>query len=289
MVSVILPAYNRAATLPRAIKSVLAQYYADWELVIVDDGSTDNTLAVATPFLGARVRYFNTENFGVSHARNFGVKNSSGEWIAFIDSDDEWLPRKLELQMALTPYFELIHGEENWFRNDKPVKPQAKHAKSGGDVFKRCIEICCISPSTTVISRWLFEKMHGFREDFPVCEDYELWLRITRDLQVGFINEPVQNKYAGSGDQLSFTTPAMDYFRLKALAPFLESREAETVAHNMLVKADILLNGFKKYPNRKRELEVADWRQSALNVLKQSQSTHSAAERLPRSLDNETL
>jgi glycosyltransferase involved in cell wall biosynthesis len=266
-VSVIIPTFNRAPVLMRALNSVLGQSFTDWELIVVDDGSSDGTEALMREWMNGgleNIRYFKTENRGVSHARNFGVKQAHSPWVAFLDSDDEWLPRKLELQLALAGQFELIHGEEIWMRGGVRVNPLKKHAKSGGDVFARCIEICCISPSTTMLKRSLFERMNGFREDFPACEDYELWLRITRDQDVGFVSEPVQIKYGGNPDQLSLSTKAMDYYRAKALVQFLDGREARLVAETLMKKCEILARGFLKYPNTERMREIEEWRLAAV-------------------------
>ena len=294
LVSVIIPTFNRRSVLERALNSVLKQTFSDWELIVVDDGSTDETQSFFGEWLKqveshhpqhhSKICILRTTNGGVSRARNFGVQNSSSPWIAFLDSDDEWLPEKLERQLPLTSSFQLVHGEEIWMRNGVRVNAMKKHAKGGGEIFDRCVELCCISPSTTMLSRTLFTRMNGFREDFPVCEDYELWLRITSEMPVGFVSEPVQIKYGGNPDQLSLSFPAMDFYRVKALLPFVAR---ENVARNILKRCDILLKGYVKYPNPSHQSLVISWRQVALNALTHIQSTHSAAERLPRS--DETL
>ena len=191
--SVIIPSFNRGSTLSRAIESVLGQSFRDFELIVVDDGSTDNTEAVVASFLGdSRVRYFRTANQGVSAARNFGVDKASGRYLAFLDSDDEWLPEKLQLQnqyLETHPYCHLVHGEEIWIRRGVRVNPMKKHAKSGGDIFKKATRFCCMSPSTIVIERKFFIDRGGFDESLPVCEDYDLWLRLCFDQDVGFISD----------------------------------------------------------------------------------------------------
>lgn len=264
LVSVIIPTYNRAHTLSRAVDSVLAQTFKNFELLIVDDASTDATsvylntlLSQKNPVLGESasgedppsdpafsqtqwpIRVLkNKKNLGVSAARNIGIENSQGEWLAFLDSDDEWLPQKLSLQMEFVGRqnqsnsggnnatknsdFRLVHGEELWIRNGVRVNQMNKHQKSGGRIFKRCVDICFIAPSAVLLNRSLLADVGLFREDFPVCEDYELWLRVAALEEVGFIEEPLIRKYGGHEDQLSRSMVGMDLWRLRALLPFIK-------------------------------------------------------------------
>lgn len=291
-VSVIIPTYNRVQTLERAFKSVLAQSECDWELLIIDDGSTDGTADFVRQWLeqhpdkhtnADRIRFFSTTtNRGVSAARNFGVTRARAPWIAFLDSDDEWLPDKLEKQLALTPHFSLIHGEEIWIRRGVRVNAMDKHKKSGGRIFKRCVDLCCVSTTTVMVNREVFLAHRGFREDFPVCEDYELWLRWSANHEVGFIETPVVLKYGGHADQLSLMYRGMDYYRVKALAPFLNTsefvenlgtEERQHVASTLLKKCEILIKGFHKHGNLNRLAEVEKYRTLALNFLTQNRSS----------------
>lgn len=270
-VSVIIPTHNRAHTLLRALESVRTQTFSNWELIVIDDGSTDGTQAVVKQWMEANetpITYLQTADLqqgeskplGVSAARNWGARAATGEWLAFLDSDDEWLPEKLELQMGLLNEvsstekgtWNLIHGEEIWIRNGVRVNPMKKHAKSGGRIFSRCVELCCISPSTALVKRELFDRLGGFREDFPVCEDYELWLRICSLGEVGFVETPVIKKYGGHADQLSRKYKAMDFFRVVALVPFLSSTEIsederEAVVSSIKSRCEILLKGVAKH------------------------------------------
>lgn len=256
-VSVIVPTFNRADLVTRAMNSVKAQDFKDWELIVVDDGSTDVTFDVVSAWQAQhpklRVRFERLdENRGVSGARNYAARLAQGDWLAFLDSDDEWLPQKLSRQLALADRFSLIHGEEIWIRNGVRVNPMKKHAKGGGRLFRRCVELCCISPSTALLHRDLFAELGGFREDFPVCEDYELWLRVCARGEVGFVSDPVIVKYGGHEDQLSRRYKAMDYYRVKALLPFLDSPmlsedEREVVRLTLLQKSEILINGYRKH------------------------------------------
>ncbi len=258
LVSVIIPTYNRASVILRAVESVLNQTYRDLECIVVDDGSTDNTLDILNTLSDSRLKIIKSENRGVSAARNLGFHHSNGQWIALLDSDDEWLPYKLEKQLSagLTDDIPLIHGEEIWIRNGKRVNPKFKYKKEGGRIFERCLALCLISPSTTLMKRSLYEEMQGFREDFVVCEDYELWLRITHKYEVGFIEDPIINKYGGHEDQLSLKYKAMDLWRVKAMEDIfhnsdyvLNLKEKRALVEMLLEKCRILKLGYEKHEN----------------------------------------
>jgi len=259
-VNVIIPTFNREEILPRAIDSILAQTYENFDLTIVDDGSTDGTYEVVKKYLQhVNVRYIRTDNKGVSAARNIGVSLSSGDYVSFLDSDDLWHPDKLELQMNFlkqNSHLECVHGEEIWIRNGKRVNKKKVHQKFGGNIFKECLPLCFISPSTVLISRKVFLEMNGFDENFVVCEDYDLWLKISSLYEVGFIETPIMTKHGGHEDQLSTKYFAMDYFRVKALANILEIRDLGEALSNLVIevlvkKSEILLKGYKKHNNLK--------------------------------------
>ncbi len=256
--SVIIPTFNRATVLARAIISVLEQTYRDFDLWIVDDGSTDETRKLCLEFQekDERIHYVYTDNRGVSYARNLGLICSPHVWKAFLDSDDEWLPHKLEKQAALLkkhPELKVIHGEEIWIRNGVRVNQMKKHHKCGGYIFENCLPLCVISPSAVVIHQDVFERVGNFDEDYTVCEDYELWLRMTLLFEVGFISDPVLKKYGGHEDQLSRKYFAMDYYRIKALDNIFKKAEAknyaELLSHIILKKGRILLKGYEKHNN----------------------------------------
>lgn len=274
LVSVIIPTFNRASTIIRAVDSVLAQSYQDFELIIVDDGSTDNTKELLAQYIQEnKVIYLYQENGGVSKARNYAVSKAKGQWISFLDSDDAWLENKLELQVRYIeshPETKLIHGEEIWIRNGKRVNPKKKHQKSGGQIFKRSLELCLISPSAVMLRRDLFLEMDGFREDFEVCEDFDLWLKITSLYEVAFIEEPIIMKFGGHEDQLSRKFFAMDYWRIKSLFWILENRELDRdlqcdVIDVILRKGRVLITGYRKHQNLKDLPEVESIVESASN------------------------
>jgi len=201
-----------------------------------------------------QVEVLEQANRGVSAARNLGIAKARGEWIALLDSDDVWLSTKLERQLAAlaaAPAHRLCHTEEIWIRNGRRVNQMKKHAKSGGHIYRKCLPLCCISPSSVLIHRTLFDDVGGFDESLPACEDYDLWLRVTAREPVLFVDEPLIEKYGGHDDQLSRKHWGMDRFRIRALQKILSeevldaSDEYET--RSMLVrKLEILINGAKK-------------------------------------------
>lgn len=266
-VSVIIPTFNRAHLIGRALSSVIGQSFRGIEVLIIDDGSTDDTREVVAPFLlDRRVKYIYQSNKGVSSARNLGASLSSFSWIAFLDSDDEWLPNKISKQVEFireNPEIQFVHTEENWIRNGKKVNKPKQYRKFGGDIFLKCISLCAISPSTALLSKELFKKVGGFDEDFTVCEDFDLWLKITSSQSVGLVDEFLINKYGGHEDQLSTKFIAMDLFRVRALASIVENgvlNEAWKleVISEIVKKCNILLKGYEKHRNFENYDEVKE-------------------------------
>ncbi len=258
-VAVIIPTYNRANTLQRALDSVSAQTLAAQEICVVDDGSKDETRELVERNY-PEVNYIRQDNQGVSAARNAGVKGTSSTWLAFLDSDDEWLPQKLELQLEAlrgNPGHKMIHGEEIWIRHGKRVNQKLKHQKSGGYIFPNCLPLCVISPSAVMLDRELFSEMNGFDEALPACEDYDLWLRVCSQHEVLYLDTPLIRKYGGHADQLSRLHWGMDRFRVQALATLLESQlldklQRQLAISTLLQKLEILKNGALK----REKLEV---------------------------------
>ena len=255
-VSVVIPTYNRASTILRAVDSVLKQSHKNIDLIVVNDGSEDETQDILERKKGIRILSWEVRR-GVSAARNEGVAASKGEWIAFLDSDDKWMPKKLEIQLDLAEREEvpLVHGEEVWIRNGRRVNPKKKHQKFGGNIFEKCLKLCLISPSAVLIKRDVFDDVGGFDESFPVCEDYDLWLKITSLHRVGFVSDPVIIKYGGHSDQLSRRYKCMDYWRVFALERILTLRtfdpgRRQKVIDEMIFKARVLEKGMLKHENR---------------------------------------
>ena len=251
--TVIIPTYNRRETLCHALDSVLSQTVPAQSVIVVDDGSTDGTGAMLEQVY-PQVTVFAQENQGVSAARNRGIAATVTPWIALLDSDDRWLPKKIERQFEAiqnAPTIRLFHTEEIWIRNGVRVNQMKKHRKSGGDVFARSLKLCCISPSSVLMHRTLFEQYGLFDTELPACEDYDLWLRIAAGEAVGFVTEPLTVKYGGHADQLSRAHWGMDRFRVYAIEKLLlggtlNAEQAERARQTLVKKLDILSNGARK-------------------------------------------
>ncbi len=222
--SVIIPTFNRAWTLGAAIDSVLAQSHDDFELIVVDDGSTDTTPDLLAAY-GEKIRWLHQKNRGVSAARNAGIRVSRGSLITFLDSDDRWLPEKLAIQAAFLnahPDVKICQTEEIWIRNGVRVNPKKKHAKPSGDIFQRSLSLCLVSPSAVMLRRELFDEVGLFDETLPACEDYDLWLRISCRYPVLLIDQPLIIKTGGHPDQLS-RQAGLDQYRIRSLSGLIKS------------------------------------------------------------------
>ena len=255
-VGVVIPAYNRAHLLGRALDSALAQTLPPRQIIVVDDGSTDGSAALLAAY--ADIIVLRQENRGVSAARNFGIRHCDCDWIALLDSDDEWLPEKLEAQFEAwreQPEHRLIHCDEIWIRDGRRVNPAQRHRKRGGRIFEHCLPLCVISPSAAVIQRGLLEEAGGFNEALPACEDYDLWLRICSRDPVLYVDRPLLRKYGGHADQLSRKYWGMDRFRVQALRDLLtggalSESDRQAALSSLREKCRILINGARKRGNR---------------------------------------
>ena len=252
-VSVVIPCFNRKKTLSRSIDSVVNQTYKPSEIIIVDDGSTDGTrdfILNSYP----NIKYVFQPKQGVSSARNKGIRESSSDWVAFLDSDDEWLPQKLEKQInQLGKHSEIFisHTNEIWIRNGVRVNQMKKHQKYGGYIFDKCLDICRISPSSVLIHKRVLKDVGVFDETLQVCEDYDLWLRITSKYSVLFERELLIVKYGGHKDQLSKVKEGIEQFRIQSLEKILAlnhlTEDQFIMTKNMLVrKLSIYAKGLEK-------------------------------------------
>jgi glycosyltransferase involved in cell wall biosynthesis len=222
LVSVIIPTYNRREYLSRAIDSVLGQTYPGFELLVVDDGSTDETPDLLKAY-GRDIRVIRQANSGVSSARNAGIRAAGGELIALLDSDDSWLPEKLAHQVDFfraSPQATICQTQEIWIRNGKRVNPKKRHRKFSGMIFEKTLPLCLVSPSAVMMRASLFREVGLFDERLPACEDYDLWLRITWKYPVHLIDIPLIVKHGGHPDQLS-AMPELDKYRIHALVKIL--------------------------------------------------------------------
>lgn len=251
-VSVIIPTYNRGRVIKEAIDSVLAQDYTEFELIVVDDGSTDHTSDVLDSYRNV-IKVLSQKNKGVSAARNRGIAEASGKFIAFLDSDDLWLPQKLSTQVEFfnkTPDALICQTEEVWIRNGLRVNPKKRHKKPSGMIFKLSLELCLVSPSAVMIKRSLFDRVGEFDETLPACEDYDLWLRISSRFPIYLIDTPLIIKRGGHDDQLS-SRAGLDKFRIKAIEKIIKSKLLSDDQHQAAVKTlkkkcDIYAAGCRK-------------------------------------------
>ena len=255
-ISVVIPTLNRCHTLHRAIDSILKQTSSVNEIIIVDNGSTDGTRDMIQSNF-AMVTYVTELKRGVSAARNKGISIANGQWIAFLDSDDAWLPAKLEQQLKAydeNKNIRLIHTDEIWYRKGKRVNQMKKHKKRGGNIFEYCLPLCCISPSSVLLHKDLVKDVGLFDEDLPACEDYDMWLRITAKEPVLYVDEPLTVKYGGHEDQLSSKHWGMDRFRIQSLEKILTNKlltssQEVAVRKEMKRKINVLIQGGIKRGN----------------------------------------
>jgi glycosyltransferase involved in cell wall biosynthesis len=224
-ISVIIPTYNRVDFLKKAIDSVFSQTYKDFELIVVDDGSTDETKDLIKRY-SHKIKYIYQANQGPAASRNTGIKQAKGNFIAFLDSDDWWRRDKLEAQidqMRSKPSYLISHTQEIWYRDGKILNPKDKHKKYSGMIFDRCLKICAVGMSTIMARRELFPKVGLFDERLPCCEDYDLWLRASANFPFLLIDQPLTLKDGGRPDQLSFRyAQGIDKFRIYSIKKILE-------------------------------------------------------------------
>jgi len=225
-VSVIIPTYNRAQRLGKAIDSVLAQSHQDFELIVVDDGSEDNTDELIENY-NSDIVYIRQENSGAAAARNRGIEKARYNLLAFLDSDDWFAENKLKTQiqaMNRNPSCLISHTNEIWYRNGQILNQKLKHRKSSGDIFAQSLELCAVGMSTIMIHKEIFDRYGFFDEGYPCCEDYEFWLRISAEEKFLLVEEPLTSKDGGRDDQLSVIyRTGMDKFRIKAIMKTLAS------------------------------------------------------------------
>ncbi|MBI3013693.1 MAG: glycosyltransferase [Candidatus Tectomicrobia bacterium] len=252
-VSVVIPTYNRRHFLPEAVASVRRQTYRDWELIIVDDGSEDGTREMLEK-LGGPVRLLFTEHRGVSAARNRGLAEARGKYIAYLDSDDLWHPHKLQIQveyMEAHPAAVVTYTDEIWIRRGVRVNQKKKHRKYSGDIFAFCLPLCIVSLSSALLRRDVLVELGGFDETLPACEDYDLWLRLARMYPFHFEPRPLITKRGGHPDQLSRSLWGLDRFRVQSLDKFLTARlltaeQREQTIRELQRKCRILIQGSLK-------------------------------------------
>ena len=256
-ISVVIPTLNRINTLQRALDSVINQTYKPAEIIVVDNGSSDGTLKFLREQY-PKITILTENKIGVSSARNKGIKKSINQWIALLDSDDAWHPKKLEIQTSMLDSalkeYNLIHTDEVWFRNNKHINQMKKHKKQGGYIFERCLSLCCISPSSVLFKKNILDKVGLFDESLPVCEDYDMWLKICSSEEVLFAQDKLTYKYGGHKDQLSKSYWGMDRFRIKSIENIIKNfdltyKQKKQAKKELIKKLKIIINGAFKRNN----------------------------------------
>jgi len=275
LVSVIIPTFNRSTMVVEAVDSVLAQSYQPLEIIVVDDGSTDDTGVCLTGY-GQRIKVIRRSlNSGVSAARNCGIRQNSGSYVALLDSDDLWLPDKIERQMDFFfthPEAMICQTEETWIRRGKRVNPKHKHRKYSGSIFSHCLPLCIVSPSAVMFKRELISQVGLFDEQLPACEDYDLWLRIAAHHPIFLLEEPLIIKRGGHEDQLSRTVLFLDRYRIQSLCKLLRKEELSSSQRQQVVtelqkKARIFRNGCLKRGKAAEAEEVERMMKTVLGQL----------------------
>jgi len=256
-ISIIIPTLNRIKYLPRALDSALNQTYKASEIIVVDNGSSDGTLELLKEKYPL-IRLLEEKKVGVSAARNKGIISSNFDWVALLDSDDAWDIRKLEIQknalQSSSKNYKLVHTEEIWMKNNIKINQMKKHQKFGGYIFEKCLPLCCISPSSVLMQKSIFNQVGYFDENLPVCEDYDLWLKICSNERVLFIDQTLTLKYGGHKDQLSKSYWGMDRFRIKSIENLvlncdLKSYQKHMAINTLIKKLKIIINGAYKRKN----------------------------------------
>jgi len=259
LVSVIIPTYNRGWVVQEAIDSVLDQDFRDYELIVVDDGSDDNTREILGAY-GKAITVLQQPNRGVSAARNRGIAEAAGRLIAFLDSDDLWLPRKLTTQVkffAENADAVINQTQEIWIRNGVRVNPKKRHHKFSGMIFERSLALCLVSPSAVMIKKCLFDAVGVFDEQLPACEDYDLWLRVSCRYPVHLMDSPLIIKRGGHDDQLS-KAAGLDKYRIQSLMKIIDSdlltpQQYKAAVITLKEKSEVYAGGCRK---RGREEEA---------------------------------
>lgn len=230
-VSVIVPTYNRAEFLNRALMSVVKQTVKCSEIIVVDDGSTDDTANLLHKFsrtIEIPLKIIRQENKGPAAARNLGITSAKQEYVAFLDSDDHWNKRKIEIQYKIlqdNPEYFISHTKEKWLRRGAHLNQKKKHIPRHGDIFDHCLQLCGVGMSTVMIRSDLFEKIGLFDENIRCCEDYDFWLRVSCRFPFYLVNEPLTVKEGGREDQVSsIYRMGMDRIRVYALKKIIDSK-----------------------------------------------------------------
>lgn len=279
-ISVIIPTYNREKLLRHALDSVAGQSFCCDEIIVVDDGSTDNSCAVVMDFKSrcpVSVRYLFQENKGPAAARNLGIRESKCSVIAFLDSDDHWQKKKLELQYSsFAKYSEILisHTNERWLRRGQHLNQKKKHQPGSGDIFEHCLQLCAVGMSTVMVRKELFEHVGFFNEEYRCCEDYDMWIRTSCRYPFLLVAHPLTVKEGGREDQVSYQyRVGMDKLRIASIFDLIQqhslSSEQKQKAYNELWKKCLVYGkGCLKHGKAEegeKYIDLAEWAETKVN------------------------
>lgn len=255
----VIPTFNRSSMLKRAIDSVLHQTVRCSELIIVDDGSTDDTPKLLSELAASPekvCKVYRLDNSGPAAARNYGVRRALFPYIAFLDSDDHWHRQKLEIQYQYlidNPACRISHTREKWLRRGRHLNQKKKHIPGDGDIFAQSLRLCAVGMSTIMMQRKLFDQVGFFDESLRCCEDYDLWLRISCRYPFLLVDKPLTIKEGGREDQVSSQYGlGIDRMRIYSLRKLLDSGVLDCRMHSMALqelkkKITIFGNGCLKH------------------------------------------
>ena len=216
-VSVVIPTYKRNDLLARAIDSVLNQTFDDFEVIVVDGARSESTRELVRSYGDGRLRYIPQQGRGIANARNLGVLKARGDFIAFLDDDDRWREDKLELQMGafkkLSNNYGLIYTAFTYYCLEKDKVLGIKHPRASGNVYKYMLKDNITGTSTIMVRRDCFKRVGLFRESFPTCEDWDMWLRMSKVCLFAAIDEPLVDYSIHSG-QFSFAKYLAGRYRM---------------------------------------------------------------------------
>jgi len=269
-ISVIIPSYNRAKFILKAIDSILNQSIQIDEIIIVDDGSTDETKELVTSISNDHIKYIYQENKGVSNARNIGIKVAKNQWLCFLDSDDIWHENKIEKQINFhqkNTHIFFSHTDELWMFNNKIINQKKHQQKPFGFCFEKNIPNTLIGASTVMIHKKVLEDIGYFDETLVACEDYDLWLKILLKYELGLINEKLITKIAGHENQLSFTTRLIDEYRISSLLKHKNSKYKDLILSEIVKKCNILIKGAIKHSNKEIEEKYTKLKMLSTNLI----------------------
>lgn len=245
-VSVVIPVFGRETLIRDALESVFMQTYPVCQVIVCDDGSPKPIVNGIKPYISKIIYIRSEENNGVSAARNAGIKAAKGKYVAFLDSDDLWLPNKLSVQIKRMEErgFQLSHTDEFWYKRGKWLNQGSKHKRYGGFVFPKVLDMCRVSPSSLIIKNGI----GLFDEKLRVCEDYEFILRMSLNHQIDYVEKKLLIKRAVTDDQLSAGIKHIESVRLGILERFAEtcgnmSEENNAALNNELSRKRAITGG----------------------------------------------